>query len=452
MDGVSLVNPSFSYPRIKKRSPIYNRIWPPLCLANSAAILENNGFDVQIIDANAEDVSPEKIADRIRNSNKVFVTSSTIDRWQCPHLNVHPVIEVIRKIKEKNPRSNVYLLGAHGTIRPKEMLDLTDVNAVIRQEPEEAILNICGGNDLSHIRGLTYRHKGRIISTSNTNGVDLSKPCIPAFHLLPMRKYFYEILGNHFALFEGSRGCPFSCVFCSKSMYCGYRTKPAENLIKEVEYAIEHFGVRTAYFIDLEFTINKTLVEHLCDYLIEKRHNFRWCCQTRLDSINKGLLIKMKKAGCELIHYGVETGSERIMGLISKGVTLEKIERGINLTHEVGIETACFFMFGFINETKDEMKKTITFSKKLNPTYASFHVVAPYPGTRFHDMVIRKEELFPTSYHDVYTYEELKSVVEAAFLEFYMRPRYILRRINPFDKLFLNKLRLFLRYLSEGMI
>jgi radical SAM superfamily enzyme YgiQ (UPF0313 family) len=139
----------------------------------------------------------------------------------------------------------------------------------------------------------------------------------------------------------------------------------------------------------------------------------------------------MKRAGCRLIHYGIESGSERIMKMINKRISLEQIEKGMEITKDVGIPTACFFMFSFPTETLEEMEKTIQFAIKLNPTFASFHIAIPYPETVFYKMMKSKpKELFPDAYTDEYPEEELKDVINKAFRKFYFRPSYIFSRLE----------------------
>ena len=429
-------------------NPIYNRIWPPLSLANCGALLEKHGFDVKIIDANTEFIKPKEVVRKINGFDKVFITTSTLDRWQCPHLNINPFLELIREIKKLN--LDIYVMGSHGTMRPKEMLKATNVKAIVRGEPELTVLEICKEKNLKKIKGITYEKNGKIISNINRPPLDLNKLPIPAFHLLPMKKYFYEILGNNFTLFEGSRGCPFSCIYCLKSMYGdGYRKKLPEKLIEEVKYGIENFNIKTAYFIDLEFCINRNLVEKLCDFLIEQKYDFKWTCQTRFDTIDLKLLKKMKKAGCEIIHFGVETGSPRIMNIVKKGITISQIKHGMKLTKKAGIKPVCFFMFGLPTETKKDMEMTIKLAKELNPTYASFHIATPYPGTEFYNMIKNEidDELFPCYYGNE---NELKKTVNKAFLSFYLRPRYIFSRLREGEfKLLGKRIKLFFKYLRR---
>lgn len=450
-----LINPAYDYPVTKRKEAFrWNRAWPPLDIANSAALLEKNGFEVSIIDANADRLTPRDVAQRAKQFDKIFITSGSLDRWQCPHLDIRTFLETVKAIKDRD--SEIYVMGPHGTFRPKEILSMTKVNGIIVGEPELAILDICKNKNSKEIRGLYFVKSRKTFFKPRKKFLDLNSLPIPSFHLLPMEKYFYEILGDHFTLFEASRGCPFSCTFCASSQMYGkyYRIKKAENLIREIEYAIENFGVKTAYFMDLEFTLNNKInrenVKKICNILIEKKFDFKWCCQTRVDSIDYELLKKMKLAGCELIHFGVESGSERILKSIDKKVTLNQIENSIRITKKVGIKTVCFFIFGLPNETVEDMMRTIKFAKRINPTFASFNIATPYPNTAFYENV--KEELsdlFPAYYDGILKIDDLKKLTNHALKQFYLRPLYLLQKIvseNPNDlkkqfKLFMNLLK-----------
>jgi len=272
---------------------------------------------------------------------------------------------------------------------------------------------------------------------------------LPAFHLIDVGKYSYEILGNRLLLFEGSRGCPYPCIYCQKSMYGrSYRIKSPEKLIDEVDYGVKKFHAKSAYFIDLEFTLKRDFVEDVCNGLIKRNIQFRWTCQTRADTVDLDLLKLMRKAGCKLIHFGVETGSERVMETIDKKISLSRIADGILMAKKAGIDQACFFMFGFPTETEEDRLKTIAFAKMLNPTYASFHKVTPYPGTLLFEMVgDRCKASLSPSWIEEHDTDHLNKTIRQALLEFYVRRRYVCSNIlfsNPYH--LIRKLRLFYNY------
>lgn len=426
---VLLLNPCWDY-NPNKKGPVYNRKFPPLELANIAALLERNNIEVSLHDANLDNLSPDKVAEKAIGFDKILITSSTLDKWICPNINIDIFIQTAKKISSFN--NNVYLLGAHPTVFPKKILSLTGAKAAIIGEPELIASELVLKDDLSKTKGIAYFNSAGIYNENDKVGLlDLNNMPIPSFHLLKRGAYYYEVLGNDMMIFEASRGCPYPCIYCFKSMYShSVRKKAASQIINEIKQAISTNNIKTAYFMDLEFTIAKKNVIQLCDLLISNSTPIKWCCQTRTDAVDKNLLEKMKQAGCTLIHYGVETGSERIMKLIKKNITKDKIIKGIKLTKEVGIDTACFFMFGFPTETKQEMDETISFAKELNPTYASFHIAIPYPNTELYETLKTKEEdSFPTHFADEFTLEELFKIERKAFLSYYIRSSYIIDRL-----------------------
>ena len=451
---VALVRPCWYYP-ITYPEATYNRIWFPLSLANSAALLLKEGIEVKVIDAQAERLGPEEVARRIKGADKVFITSSSLDRWQCPNTDIRPFLDVARAVKRTSPE--VYVMGYHGTVFPEQVLELTSASAVIRGEPEEAVLEISRLRPLGEIGGVTFKSDGNneAISTPARKPLDLSSLPVPAYDLFPLKRYFYEILGKRFVHFEAARGCPFGCIFCAKIMYGSrIRKKPTSQFLQEVDTAITRYGVKTGYFFDLEFTLNRDFVLEVSHYLAKKHYDFRWCCQTRADKVDGEILEAMQKGGCRLIHSGIETGSPRIMELINKGASLKALEEGVGLIKKSGIEVLLFFIFGFPTETLEDMEATIEVAKRLGPTYAAFHFAIPYPGTRFAEMMGERGEgeadpahLFPQVFIKEHSLDFLKRMVRRGLREFYLRPGYILDRMR-YGRLssLPGQLRLFLSY------
>jgi anaerobic magnesium-protoporphyrin IX monomethyl ester cyclase len=420
---------------VNKRGKIYNRVWTPLSEANCAALLEKEGHQVVIVDANAERLSAAEVARRASGFDKIFITSSTLDRWQCPVIDLGPFLSYVKGIREVT--DEVYITGAHGTARPEEILTLTGAKAVIRGEPELTVLELCRNNDLSKVKGISYKSNGKFINNEPQAILDLEKLPVPAFHLLPMKEYFYEVLGGNFVVLEGSRGCASRCSFCFLDMYGKkLRVKSPQQLINELETAINIFGVRHAYFMDLEFTFNKSLVEEICDYLIRKNHDFKWTCQTRFDLIDEALLARMKMAGCELIHFGVEAADDKVLKALGKGITVEKIKAGMKLMKKLNMRSACFFLIGAFGSTEEDIRGIIRFAKRLNPTYALFHIAIPYPGTKFYKDVSESGgffsdgNLFPEAYVGKISLKKIKTLTRNAYIKYYLRPRYILSIIR----------------------
>lgn len=407
---ILLVKPYWPYP-YGKGEHTYNRIWPPLCLANYAAILERQGHDVSILDAHALRLKPHKIKPFVRGFGKIFISSSSLDRWQCPNIDISSFLETVKYIRAET--DEVYIMGYHGTVDPIGILDQTRAKAVLRGGQEYVVSDIAQSKDFRQIDGITYRENGNVISNPDRKDFDLTDFPVPAFHLLDMSKYSYEILGNHFCLFELGRGCNFGCKFCNRIMYePKLRTKTLAQVCNEIKIAVERHGVRTAYFMDLEFLAYKHLVRGVCDFLSKQKWRLKWCCQTRADSLDKDILKMMKAAGCQLIHIGVEGGIQKYLDLSGKNTTEQRLEEGFRLCKEAGIKTLAFFMFGFRGETEDDRERIFAFAKKLNPTYASFHKVYPYLKS---DMYLQ----------NINADKAVDSYVRKAFLRYYLRFEYV---------------------------
>lgn len=420
---ILLINPYWAYP-YSEGEFTYNRIWPPLCLASCAALLEHHGFSVEILDAHAQRIMPEKTAAYASGFDKVFITSSPIHRWMCPNIDIRYFIETVKALKTIT--DEVYVMGHHGTVEPEKILEATHAKAVIRGEPEHAVLEISRGEGLHKIRGITFKD-GPVTSNPPGDFADMKALCAPAFHLLDFKKYFYEILGNNFSLFEISRGCDFSCKFCSKVMYGeGVRTKSAEQVLREVSVAIEKHHVRNGCFADPNFLSNRQVVENLCDFLIEKKYKFKWTCQTRLDSLDERILRKMKLAGCQLIHMGGETGLQGSLDYLNKGTTLDRAISAVKLCRKAGIQSLVFFLFGLPGETDQDRKDILKHIKTVDADFISLHRIIPYKGTR-----ICGDELVSKG---------VDEFISKAIMEYYWRPS---RWLRTHPRILLRGFRLF---------
>ena len=451
---ILLVNPHWQ--GIKRQlQPQFKRVWQPLDLALAAALLEKNGFTVQILDNNVNRLSPEAIGRLAEGFEKIFITSTPYDRWQCPALDIQFFFDTARHI----PRNRLYIMGAHVTERPEVILRESGARAAILGEPEQTILDIAQkdeGNEISSlIKGIAYLKGKRLFKTADRDHpLDLNQLPYPAYHLLKMDQYRYEFMGKKFAILEGSRGCPHGCSFCYLGMYGPrYRQKRLECLLDEVRYVTREFQVQNIYFMDLEFGLNRKHLIDFCKALVEMNLGVQWCCQTRVTDVDGAVLKWMKKAGCTLIHFGVEAGSERILNQTGKGITVNDCVRALELTRKAGIKTALFMNFGFPGETLSEMNATVELAIRLNPTYAAFHLIVPFPGTALArqtglDMAAFLPHLYPHFNFIDHDLKTLKSVLRRAYLRFYLRPAYVMGLLRRQIRPDLDQGKLFMRFIK----
>jgi len=403
----------------------FSRPWAPLDLLNCGALLRRDGHEVRLLDYRAARIDPAMRDAAIATADRVVVTTTPLDRWQCPTLNTDATFGFLRQF----PRERTWLSGTHGTMQPEWVLERTGVAGLLLGEPEASIGRLAAGDTSGP--GLASVRDGRVL-VERAEPVDLTTLPVPAFDLLDVGRYHYELLGDRFLIFEAARGCPFGCTFCSREMYGRQvRRKSTAQVVAELDRARSDTAFRHAYFIDLEFTFHREPVVELCEAILARGWRFTWTCQTRFDQVDAPLLRLMKRAGCRLIHFGVETGSERQARALRKGLTLPRIREQHALVQRCGIETALFFLIGHPEETPAEQQATIDLACALNPDYASFNIASPYPNTRFHELAGPFDEAFPTHDHHSHQLPALEHMRRAALRRFYLRPRYALGRLRP---------------------
>jgi len=446
--NVVLAKPCWDYPKGRSEST-YNRVWIPLELANCAAILRAAGHSVSILDAQALDLSPSRLAERAIGADLVLLTSTPLDRWQCSFTEGTPFVEAARELKRKGLK--VVATGFHCTVAPRATLRVTGVDAVIRGEPEGVVQEIAAGKPVEEIAAVSYLRGGEVVANPDRAPLDLTTLPVPAFDLFDLSRYCYEILGPNMLLLETTRGCPYRCDFCSKVMYGkSFRRKTPEQVKAEIDFALDHTSVKTVYFMDLEFTVARDLAVAVCNHLIARGAPIAWCVQTRADNVDAELAALMRRAGCRLIHLGVESGSDRVLAASGKATSKADILRGARVIRDAGMETLAFFMFGLPGETDEERMETIRFAVELEATYASFHFATPYPGS---DLANRldlrmKDDLSFSLVPPGEDIAVLKHWVSRAMRAFYLRPSYIFRHIvKGGPSRWLKQFRLFLSYM-----
>jgi radical SAM superfamily enzyme YgiQ (UPF0313 family) len=367
---------------IHGRAITRNRRKIPLDLAYPASILEQNGFSVDIIEANINKYSTKKVRELIGDERPdiTFVNTSPLDRWQCPYLDITPAINTIEAIKSGGTKTAV--IGPHGTISPGWLFEKSDaVDFVVRGEPEYTCLELVKNVDNpENIEGLSYRERGNIKNNVNREPIkDLDSLPYPAYHLLDLKKYERGLMLT-------SRGCPYRCIFCFKEMYYGnrYRTRSPENVIGEIEYLLGE-GLTRIYFQDLEFTVDNKRAEKICDMILEKGLNFRWACSARVDNVTEDLLKKMKKAGCAWINFGVESGSQKVLDISRKKIKKEDTKRIVKASKKLGLIRSHFSLFGLPGEDMETINEHLDFMIELGLPYGA-NLPIPYPGTELNVM------------------------------------------------------------------
>ena len=421
----------------------------PIYMAYTAAVLEQNNIEVKFIDAVAEKWPLSQVVAEVKKGDfdLVVIESST------PSIDFD--LTTAKKIKNKTKKP-VALIGAHPTVFAETILkDNNFINFIARGEFEYTILDLClalsKGKKLKEVLGLTYRTNGKIISNSSRPLIqDLDALPFPAWHLFKMEYYAQHLYKSPSVLMISSRGCPHRCIYClwPQTMYGHkFRTRSTKNVVDEIEYLIAEYGIKAIEFDDDTFTIGKKRVLSICKKIIKRDIKISWSCFGRVGT-DKEMLVAMKKAGCEFIKYGVESGSQKLLDRCKKNITLDQARKTFKKTQEVGIKDYGTFMFGLPGETWKTVNQTIEFAKELDPYAVQFSIVTPLPGTKYYDELKAKGLLKTTRWQDfdgagkavVATEEMSKEELEKAFAlawkRFYLRPSYILKTLIRYSRSF----------------
>lgn len=295
--------------------------------------------------------------------------------------------------KDVYPDCPVVMGGSHASVKADEILKISPhVDCVVRGEGEFALKELadhaaCGKPALSSILGLSYREGGDIRHNPPRAAVkDLDVFGFPDRSLLMNEsRYSSEDMG----LIMTSRGCPFACTYCSTDRgRVSFRS--IDNIMDEIRLVRERYGTKMFSIKDDSFTVRKKRVEEFCDRLISEGTGINWECNTRVNLIDEGLLMKMKKAGCNSIKVGVESGSERVLKSMNKGITLDHVRNAAALFRKAGIFWTGYFMMGVPGETVEDVRKTLDFIYEVRPDYASVSVYEPFPGTPMFEEGLKK--------------------------------------------------------------
>jgi len=407
---VLLINPPYgAEERYGKDLGRFGPLNEPLGLAYIAATLERAGHQVSILDAPALGIGSEDIPERIRGHGFGVVGIAMLTPMYARS------VEVVRTVKEAFPEMPIVVGGAHPTILPKETLtENPEIDFCVRGEGEGVMLNLVNGlekgESTTEIPGIAYRAGSEIHMNPPPPPVaDLDDLPMPARHLLPMHAYHMtrsRTKSNHAYTVSVARGCPFDCAFCCRIFGRKVRHHSAGRILEEIEILVEHYGAKEINLEADTLTLNKPFLHALCDAMIDSGISKRvvWTCESRVDTIDADLLKKMKEAGCWQISYGVETGTQRLLDLIHKGITLERIQQTFALTKQVGITIRAFYMLGLPTETREESLRTISFAKRLDAEWSQFTLCTPFPGTEMWDLSIRDGGLRSRQWSDFKTH------------------------------------------------
>jgi radical SAM superfamily enzyme YgiQ (UPF0313 family) len=384
--------------------------WIHLGLSYIGSLLDRNGFEVKIYNTDhvddVSDIGLREVFDAY-DQHREILNNPSHELWQeiitrikayAPDIvgitivfsATFKAVEIIaRMIKEWNSNIKIVVGGPHASLAPEDTMQTKYFDYVVRGEGEYTLLELVAGKELRHIRGLSYRNdRGNIVHNKDRElieNLDALPPPNVNLQLMPI-----EDPNENFGVIATSRGCPLRCIFCSSPRLWGRRVRfrSVDNVIEEIKQRYYGYGVTKYYFSDDNINLNKKYAKELCRAMINNGLNIEWICEAKVEHFDSELLELMKKAGCKRLKLGVESGSDRILKLMKKGITARKVRESVSLIKQAGIEYTIYVLIGMPTETVEEMRQTLQLARELDANYVSVSVATPHVGTELYEKMI----------------------------------------------------------------
>ncbi|WP_297475675.1 radical SAM protein [Thermococcus sp.] len=411
---------------------------PPLGLAYLASMIREE-HDVRIIDGIAEDLTFEDVMKILKryDPDMVGITATTSA--------IYDAYAVAKIAKNLNENVFVVMGGPHVTFTPElTMRECPCIDAVVRGEGEltfkELVDAVDKGRSLKGILGLSYQEENGKIRNEPPRPLiqNVDDIPIPSYDLLPMDKYIAD--KTPFGTIMTSRGCSFNCAFCSSSLQFGkrWRGHSVDRVIEELSILRYDYGRREIEFLDDTFTLNKVRAVKIAEAIKREGLDITWTASSRVNTFNEKVAKAMKAGGCHTVYFGIESGSQKTLDFIGKGITPEQSLEAVKTAKKAGLQALGSFIIGFPEETREEVETTTKFAKKVGVDFAQFTIATPYPGTRLWTYAIQNNLLLTRNWRKYttidpvmklkhFTPEGIAKMLRRAYLSFYLRPKVLLK-------------------------
>jgi len=378
MVKVTLVYPFF---QPVKDNSIFR--FPPLGLGYLAAALRKHDVEVQLVDCTFKNM--KEVLTAVKRSKPQIIGIYSMFSMKKTSLQFARLL--------KDSCSLLVAGGPLPTLDPSDFLEIFDVVAVGEGEETMVELADCVAKDVpfSDVKGIAYKDAGAVkFSAPRAFVADLDALTFPARELFDndaYKAFYFKRFGYTTTPLMSSRGCPFSCDFCSRPVFgTSFRTRSPGNIVDEVEQIAE-LDYDRVWFADDCFTLNREHLMKVCDLLVQKRIDVGWECLSRVDTLDLEVAQKMKRAGCVRVFFGIESGNDGVLAVMNKRITTVQARRAVFAAKEAGLQVGAFFIVGYPGESDGTVLDTVRFASGLPLDYLSFTLPYPIPGTALHERV-----------------------------------------------------------------
>jgi anaerobic magnesium-protoporphyrin IX monomethyl ester cyclase len=379
-----------------------NVIAPPFGLAQLAGCLEAAGIPVEILDANALKIPPKRLGATIARSEPDLVGITAHTSYMVE------VIHAAQIARQAAPGAVIAMGGPHVTFAPDETLNVVpEVDVVARGEGDRILVDlaqaVASGEGWEGVAGLSFRRNGAVVHNEPPPVVDVTKLPMPAFHLMPMDRYVWPVLGGPFATIVTSRGCPFRCNFCAEWPFWrnGWRAYDAEQVVDQIDELVNRYGRRNLWFGDDCFNVNREHIAGICEEILRRGIEVGWFCQGRADMLvrDKDLMPLFHRAGMRMMQVGIEASQDEQRDELNKQLGTETVEEAVRLLQEYDVVCQGMMIVGAPSDSRKTIEHKVRFIKRLGIDFPVFTIYTPFPGTpAFEEAAKQKWINFPQDY------------------------------------------------------
>jgi anaerobic magnesium-protoporphyrin IX monomethyl ester cyclase len=429
-----------------------SNIIPSLGLGYVAASLKKHGFEVKILDCSVAGITTKELVKIVKKENPAAVG------FTATVMSINSAISSLKAIKDSLPKIYSMIGGPQITALSNQTMESSGFDVGVIGEGEittvELLSRIRDGNtNIAEVKGIIYRKESKFVFSGHREHLqELSALPRPSYELFPpLSSYSYSPISTlkyPCAHIISSRGCPFTCRFCDKTVTGSvFRARRSYEVIEEIAELVKNYKIKEIKFFDDNFTYDQARVYEICDLLDKSNLKISWSCVAHAARVNKDLLIRMRRSGCWQVVFGMESGNQSILDSMRKPLTLDQSRKAAKISRQAGINVRATFILGFPGETQSTLNDTLHFAKELKLDTVSFYIFSPYPGSEIFKELKDNGEII----HSDYQYyqlivdprksklpfvpkgiakDDLLRHLQKSYKDFYLRPGYLFSQIG----------------------